>query len=306
MIVVTGGCGFIGYWTVRMLLEEGFQVRVVDNLVRAGMLEEARELGVEILRVDVRSYKSLLEAFRGAESVIHLAALISVEESASKPMLYNEVNTVGTLNVLKASLEAGVGRVVYASSAAVYGEPRSLPVREDHPTKPLSVYGASKLAGESYCTAFHSTYGVETLVLRYFNVYGPGQNVEYAGVIQKFIDRVSVGKPPIIFGDGSQTRDFIHVLDVARANVNAVRSKVKHGIFNIASGREISIRELADLISKISGRKVEPSYTEPRPGDIKRSWADISKAAEVLGFKPEISLEKGLHLMLEGNLQDEG
>lgn len=289
-----------------MLLEEGFQVRVVDNLVRAGMLEEARELGVEILRVDVRSYKSLLKAFKGAESVIHLAALISVEESASKPMLYNEVNTVGTLNVLKASLEAGVERVVYASSAAVYGEPRSLPVREDHPTKPLSVYGASKLAGESYCTAFHSTYGVETLVLRYFNVYGPGQNVEYAGVIQKFIDRVSVGKPPIIFGDGSQTRDFIHVLDVARANVNAVRSKVKHGIFNIASGREISIRELADLISEISGRKVEPSYTEPRPGDIKRSWADISKAAEVLGFKPEISLEKGLHLMLEGNLQDEG
>lgn len=289
-----------------MLLEEGFQVRVVDNLVRAGMLEEARELGVEILRVDVRSYKSLLKAFKGAESVIHLAALISVEESASKPMLYNEVNTVGTLNVLKASLEAGVERVVYASSAAVYGEPKSLPVREDHPTKPLSVYGASKLAGESYCTAFHSTYGVETLVLRYFNVYGPGQNVEYAGVIQKFIDRVSVGKPPIIFGDGSQTRDFIHVLDVARANVNAVRSKVKHGIFNIASGREISIRELADLISEISGRKVEPSYTEPRPGDIKRSWADISKAAEVLGFKPEISLEKGLHLMLEGNLQDEG
>ncbi len=300
--MVTGGCGFIGYWTVKMLLGEGFRVRVVDNLARAGMLEGVRRLGVEILKVDVRSYRDLLGAFRGAEAVVHLAALISVEESASKPILYHEVNTRGTLNVLKASVEAGVERVVYASSAAVYGEPCSLPVREDHPARPLSVYGASKLAGESYCIAFHSVYGVETLILRYFNVYGPGQNVEYAGVIQKFVERVSAGRPPIIFGDGSQTRDFIHVFDVARANVRALSSRVKHGIFNIASGRKISIRELASMICEISGKEVEPFYTEPRRGDVRRSWADISRAATQLGFEPEISLEEGLRSMLGGSL----
>ncbi len=298
MIIVTGGCGFIGYWTIRMLLEEGYRVKVVDNLSRAGMLGETRKLGVEILRVDVRNYNGLVEAFKGASKVIHLAALISVEESKSKPLLYHEVNALGTLNVLRASVEAGVSRVLYASTAAVYGEPESLPIRENHPTKPLSVYGASKLAGEAYCNAFHHAYGVETVVLRYFNVYGPGQSPEYAGVIQRFIRRVKEEKPPIIFGDGSQTRDFIHVTDVARANLRALESSVKHGTFNIATGREISIKKLAILISEISGVNAEPEYRKPRPCDVKRSYADISTAKKILGFKPEVELEEGLRKML--------
>ena len=299
MIIVTGGCGFIGYWTVKALLERGYDVRVVDSMARADMQIRAEKLGVEVLRVDVRDYDGLLKAFKDADAVIHLAALVSVEESTLKPMLYHEVNAMGTLNVLRASLKANVGRVVYASSAAVYGEPVSLPVKEDHPTNPLSIYGATKLAGEAYCKAFYNTYRLETIILRYFNVYGPGQTNEYAGVIQRFIERLKAGKPPIIHGDGKQTRDFIHVSDVARSNLKALECKAKHGTFNIASGEETSINRLASILSRIIRVNVKPIYTEPRPGDIRRSVADISKARRVLGFRVRVGLEEGLRQMVE-------
>jgi len=297
-VVVTGGAGFIGYWTVREFLRFGHEVRVVDNLSRASFSKQLVEMGVELRRVDVRDLPSLKDALKGCDAVIHLAALISVEESAEKPELYHEVNATGTLNVLKASLEAGVEKLIYASSAAVYGEPEQIPVSEDHYTRPNSVYGATKLSGELYCRAFHKTYGISAVILRYFNVYGPGQSHEYAGVISSFLRRVSRGLPPVIYGDGTQTRDFIHVRDVARLNRLALNLDVGFGVYNVGSGRGMSILELAKLVLRMAGISEEPVFGPPRPGDIRHSVADISRVRRDLGFSPTISLEEGLRELL--------
>ena len=300
-VVITGGAGFIGYHTARLLLAHGHTVVVLDDMSKAPMLDRLRSLGLEPVRVDVRVLEELKEAFRGADAVLHLAALINVEESARVPELYHEVNATGTLNVLKASVDAGVPKVVYASSAAVYGNPEKLPISEDHPTNPVSVYGATKLAGELYCRAFHEVFGLSVLILRYFNVYGPGQSEEYAGVITRFSERLSRGEPPIIYGDGNQTRDFVHVRDVAAANELALEANVKFGVYNIASGREVSILELAELMSRIAGVNVQPVFAPPRPGDVRRSVADVSRAREELGFEPSVTLEEGLSdLLLPG------
>jgi len=297
-VLVTGGAGFIGYHTVRALLEEGHSVVVVDDMSKAPMLGRLIELGVKPLRVDLRRLEDLAEAAKGCEAIIHLAARIDVSESARMPRLYHEVNVTGTLNVLLAAARVGASRVVYASSAAVYGNPERLPISEDHPTRPISVYGATKLSGEFYCRAFHEVHGLSALVLRYFNVYGPGESDEHAGVISKFASRLFEGKPPIIYGDGKQTRDFIHVRDVAEANLRALTADVEFGIYNVASGREVSVLELAALMSELAGVDVEPLFEPPRPGDIRRSVADVSRARRELGFESTVSLEDGLRSLL--------
>ncbi len=293
-VVVTGGAGFIGYWTVRELLGAGHEVSVVDNLSRATFKDELEGMGVPLQPVDVRDLEALTKVFSGADAVVHLAALISVEESAEKPVDYHEVNVRGTLNVLLAGVRTGVRRVIYPSSAAVYGHPVRLPVDEDHPTRPISVYGATKLAGEAYCRAFHETFGIQAVILRYFNVYGPGQSPEYAGVIVRFSERLARGLPPVVNGDGLQSRDFVHVFDVARANLLALESEVGFGVYNVGTGTPTRILDLARLMMRLWGVEGEPEFAPPRPGDIRESVADVGRIRRELGFEPVIGLEEGL------------
>ena len=293
-VVVIGGAGFIGFHTVSLLANKGYSVTVVDNFSRASVSRELRDLGIKVEKIDVRDINALHDVLRGTDYVIHLAALISVEESQRKPTLYHDVNITGTLNVLYASWRNNVEKVVLASSAAVYGEPIKLPILEDHPTKPISFYGLTKLVGEKYARYF-SGRGLKVVVLRYFNVYGEYQSPSYAGVITNFILNAIHRRPLTIFGDGFQTRDFIYVGDVAKANLLALEKDTgTFNILNIASGKAVSIRDLAELILDIRGENLQIIYTKPREGDIRHSVADIRNANTTLGFYPQVELREGL------------
>ncbi len=301
-VLVTGGAGFIGHHIVRQLVGSGHEVMVIDNLSRSlkENVEFVKGLGVQLKPIDVRDFSSLVDAFREfrPEAVVHAAALIDVEESVKRPSLYAEVNVTGSANVGKASCDVGVSRIIYLGSAAVYGEPKYLPVDEGHPTEPLSPYGASKLGGEHMIKALsRSLKKTHYIVLRLFNVYGPGQSPTspYSGVITKFIARIKSGKPPIIYGDGGQVRDFIHVRDVAKAVEKALTTQHLNQEYNIGSGKPTTIKELADAIIKISGKnELRPKHEAPRPGDIRLSYADISKASNLLKWRPQTTLEQGL------------
>jgi len=293
-ILVTGGAGFIGSHLVKALVKAGHSVRILDNF-STGSLENLGDIAgsVELVVGDVRSYDVVEKAVKGVDAVIHLAALIDVAESIEKPDLYFDVNARGTYNIAKAC--KGVSVLVFASSCAVYGEPVKLPVAEDHPIAPKSPYAATKVAGEAFIQAYSNLYDYRYAILRLFNVYGPKQSKAYAGVIIEFIKRVSRGEPPIIFGDGEQTRDFIHVGDVVSAVMRVLTNEKAWGVFNIGSGKPVTINQLAKLILKLMNREdLEPVYAPPRPGDIRHSVADIAKARKVLGFEPRISLEEGV------------
>jgi UDP-glucose 4-epimerase len=293
-ILVTGGAGFIGSHLVKALVKAGHSVRILDNF-STGSLENLGDIAgsVELVVGDVRSYDVVEKAVKGVDAVIHLAALIDVAESIEKPDLYFDVNARGTYNIAKAC--KGVSVLVFASTCAVYGEPVKLPVAEDHPIAPKSPYAATKVAGEAFIQAYSNLYDYRYAILRLFNVYGPKQSKAYAGVIIEFIKRVSRGEPPIIFGDGEQTRDFIHVGDVVSAVMRVLTNEKAWGVFNIGSGKPVTINQLAKLILKLMNREdLEPVYAPPRPGDIRHSVADIAKARKVLGFEPRISLEEGV------------
>jgi len=268
----------------------------VDNL-STGRLEnlDSNTRNVRFVRGSITDLNLLKDVFRDVECVFHQAAISSVQRSIEDPIRTNDVNILGTLNVLLAARDCGVRKVVYASSSSVYGDSPELPKKEDMKPNPKTPYAISKLVGEYYCKVFSEIYGLKTVCLRYFNVYGPRQDPasEYAAVIPKFIARVIDSKPPVIYGDGDQTRDFVFVKDVVKANLLAMEKNVE-GIFNIASGKSISINELAGMIIKILGKKLRPVYVNPRPGDIEHSLADISLAMEKLGFEPEYGLEEGL------------
>jgi UDP-glucose 4-epimerase len=281
-VVVTGGAGFVGSHVAAYLVERGFKVVAVDNLERASALKRLEEAGVPLVVGDVRSVD-----LPPAEAVVHAAAYINVEESWERPYDYMWNNAAATARVAKRCAEAGA-RLVYISSAAVYGEPQRLPIDESHPTRPLSPYGLSKLAGEQIAQML----APGAAVLRLFNVYGPGQTGPYAGVVSKFIERAKGGLPPVIYGDGSQTRDFVHVADVAQF-VEVVLDRGAAGVFNVGTGRAVSIRELAAIVMRLAGLGGEPLYGPPRPGDIKHSAADVTKA-KLLGWRPQIPLEEGL------------
>ena len=297
-VVITGGCGFIGSNLVEELLKLGFEVVVLDNLT-TGKMENVKGLGCKVVKADIRNLNVLKDTFIDTECVFHQAALPSVVRSISNPTLTNDVNVTGTLNVLIASRDCDVDKVIYASSSSVYGDTPILPKREDMKPNPKSPYAVSKLAGEYYCRVFSEVYGLKTVCLRYFNVYGPRQDPfsEYAAVIPRFIIRILNKKPPIIFGDGNQTRDFTFVKDVVKANILAMEKNVE-GVFNIATGKRVSINELANLIMEITGVKLEPIYDKPRPGDVRHSLADISLAMEKLGYKPEYDLRRGLEVTI--------
>lgn len=305
-VLVTGGAGFIGSHLVRRLVAEGFHVTVLDNLSSGHLGNLNCVLSrVKFVEGDVRDPGVVKEAASGAEAVVHLAALIDVAESIEKPRLYLDVNVLGTLNILEAAKKAKV--FVFASSAAVYGEPLSLPIEESHPLTPLSPYGATKAAGEALVHAHARVYGFRPVILRIFNVYGPKQSKAYAGVVLEFVKRVLKGEPPIIYGDGSQTRDFIYIDDVVECFVTAIRRQHVSGVFNVGSGKAVSIKELAGRVAEVLGKpNLEPVYAPARPGDIKHSVASINKLKECLGYTPRVSLELGLKKLSEYLLKPPG
>lgn len=295
--VVTGGAGFIGSHIADGLVARGYQVAIIDDLSTGNKENVASLLNqnhVEFTECSIADLSVLTKLFRGANYVFHLAAIPSVPRSIENPQASHEANITGTLKVLLAARDTAVKKVVYASSCAVYGDTCTLPIKEDTLSNPQSPYAVTKLAGEYYCQVFHQVYGLPTVCLRYFNVYGPRQdpNSDYSAVIPRFIQRVLDGKPPIILGDGEQTRDFTFITDVVEANILVAESQAT-GIFNIGSGQSISITRLAELIIGLAGINVKPIHEEPRQGDIKHSLADISKAGS-FGYKPKYSLERGL------------
>ncbi|MCD6100328.1 MAG: SDR family oxidoreductase [Candidatus Marinimicrobia bacterium] len=296
--LITGGAGFIGSNIVEELLKRGEKVRVLDNF-STGKRENILPFldRIELIEGDIRSYHIVREAVDGVDFVLHQAALPSVPRSIKDPITTNEVNVGGTLNILNAALDAGVKRVVYASSSSIYGNSEVLPKREDMTPNPMSPYAVSKLAGEKYCRVFSEIYGLETVCLRYFNVFGPRQdpNSQYSAVIPKFIAAMKKGERPTIYGDGKQSRDFTYVANVVVANL--LVCQVNHGIgeiFNIACGERHSLINLINNLNEVLGVHVEPSFAEARKGDIRHSMADISKAQKMLGYSPFVNFEEGL------------
>lgn len=299
-VLITGGAGFIGHNLAIRLKNNGFEVGVLDSLERSTGLavKKLKEAGVPVARAEVTSMDDVKNALRGVDVVVHAAAYTDVAESMENPVLYLDKNVLGTASVVEASLKTGVGLFIYLSSAAVYGDPVILPIDENHPTDPLSPYGLSKLMGED-AARFFSRFGLKYVVLRLFNVYGPGQNAAYAGVITRFVERARKGLPPVVYGDGEQTRDFIHVEDVAETVELVIKTRHVNQVFNIGTGRPVRIRDLAVLIMRLQGVKGEPVYAAKRQGDIRHSYAEISKARRLLGFEPRIGLEEGLKRLIQ-------
>ncbi len=304
---MTGGAGFIGSHLAEELAGHDYYVIILDDL-STGKMENIEPLlkkeNVEFIQGSIVDLALLQKLFQGAVCIFHQAALGSVPRSIENPHGTHQANATGTLNVLIASRDNGIKRVVYASSSSVYGDTPTLPKHEDMPPNPQSPYAVSKLAGEYYCQVFQRVYGLHTVSLRYFNVYGPRQDPksQYAAVIPSFIRRVSESKPPIIFGDGEQTRGFTFVKDVVQANILAAQSDVC-GIFNIGRQERITINELARSIIRLIGNDLKPIYQEPRPGDIRHSLADISKA-KAFGYEPTHSLEVGLTETIRWHVHD--
>ena len=293
---VIGGVGFIGSHLVKHLLSEGHDVTVVDNMFRGrlsnldGFLDK-----INLVKIDILDYEKLRNCLKNTDGIFHQAALTSVPESYEKEDEYKKVNIIGTENIFKIAKEFSI-KVVYASSSSVYGNIDKIPITENFDRKPINPYGLTKLEDEYLAENFAKS-GTKIIGLRYFNVYGLGQTLDYAGVITKFLENISSDKSPVIFGDGSQIRDFIFVKDVARANLAAMLSTITHGFFNIGTGKSISIEELSRLMIQISGKSLEIIHDNLPPGDVKLSIADISNSVKSLNWKPETSLEEGLRTL---------
>jgi len=303
-VLVTGGAGFIGSHLVDRLLAEGIGVTVLDNL-QGGFFENIRHnvgrSDFHFVEGDIRDVGLVQKLVKGVDAVFHYAALVSVPDSIRDPLLTNDVNVNGTLDLLKACVTAKVRRFVFASSSAVYGEAETLPLKEDCPLAPISPYGVSKLAAEKYVTVFNKVFGLGTVCFRFFNVYGSRQSDgSYSGVITRFMSRIASDTAPEIFGDGEQTRDFVHVQDVAEANVLSLKSEEIAGeTFNIGTGVATSVNQLASVLLEITGKAhLRLEHSKPRKGDIEHSVADISKARKKLGYSPKISLKDGLMRLL--------
>jgi len=301
-VVVTGGAGFIGSNLVRELFSENL-VKIVDD-ISTGNLDNIKDIinepNVRFLKGSITDLKFLNNNFKNVDYVFHQAAIPSVPRSVKDPIKSNYANVNGTLNVLVAARDNHVKKVVYASSSSAYGDTPVLPKKEDMKPQPLSPYAVSKLVGEYYCNVFNEVYNLPTIALRYFNVFGPRQDPtsDYAAVVPRFITRLLKGKSPVIYGDGNQTRDFTFVKDTVNANILAIESDAC-GVFNIAGGRCISINELSSIIMEIIDIDIDVIHENSRPGDVRDSLADITKASEEFGYKPTYNLKKGLNETVE-------
>ena len=300
--LVTGGAGFIGSNLVRALLERGDDVRVLDNF-STGNRANLDGLDVEIVEGELRSYERVHNAVRTTEVVYHLGALGSVPRSVQDPLTSSAVNIEGTLNVLLAARDEGVRRVVYSSSTSVYGTSRQLPTTEESPPDPISPYAVAKLAAERYCISFSRVYEpLEAVVLRYFNVFGERQSPysQYAAVVPRFVTAIAAGRPIEVHGDGEQSRDFTYVGNVVDATIRAGEAGGVNGeIVNIAGGAPASVNRIAETIGEILGKPVRKRHLPTRPGDIRDSWADLSKAERMLGYHPGVGLEEGLRRTID-------
>jgi UDP-glucose 4-epimerase len=292
--LITGGAGFIGSHLAEELAMQGNDVVILDNM-SSGKKENLKGIKVKLYKGDVRNMSHVLKASKGCDCIFHMAAIVSVQASIVDPFETEQVNALGTLNVLEAARENKVRKVVFSSSAAIYGDEVKLPAVESSPPQPISPYGITKMLGEYYCKVYANIHGIDTCVLRYFNVYGPRQDARspYSGVLAIFMKLIKDGKSPIVFGDGTQTRDFVYVKDVVRANMLASKAKTHGDAFNVATGKESSLNDLVRILSKIHKKSIRPTHEPPRPGDIVRSVADVRKAKKI-GFKAEYSLEQGL------------
>jgi nucleoside-diphosphate-sugar epimerase len=298
LMLVTGGAGFIGSHIADRLLGLGHAVRIIDDF-STGRRENVADLEgrVDLVEDDIRDLDAVRRAAEGVDVVFHEAALASVPRSVDDPATSNDVNVRGTLNVLVASRDAGVRKVIYASSSSIYGESPELPKREDLPAAPESPYAVSKLAAEYYCGVFSRLYGLNCVALRYFNVFGPRQDPDsqYAAVVPIFVTALLEGRSPVIYGDGEQSRDFTYVDNVVDANMLAAEVEGCSGeVMNAACGSTVTVNELYRRLSKLAGASVDPVYADPRPGDVRHSFADIAKVRNLLGFDPSIDLEEGL------------
>lgn len=300
MYLITGGAGFIGSNIVKKLLETGEKVRVVDNFStgkRENIQEFLGDSNFELLEGDLSDLEFCREAIKGIDFVLHQAAIPSVPRSISNPLATNNSNVSATLNLLIVARDKPIKKFIYASSSSVYGDNPVLPKREDSPINPISPYGLTKYTGEKYVQLFYQIFGLQTICLRYFNVFGPKQDPEseYAAVIPKFIIALLNKESPVVFGDGEQTRDFTFVDNIVDANLLAVKAKTGFGeVFNIACGKQISVNQLLELLQEIIDTDIKPKYAEPQQGDIPHSRADISKAQEVFGYEPNIEFKDGL------------
>ena len=302
-ILVTGGSGFIGSHIVEKLLSKGFEVTILDNLSSGRWENISHHQNNEMFHFingDIRDLNVIKQSLKGQEVVFHEAAITDVSFSIENPMITNEINLTGTLNLLKSCLDADVKRFIFASSASVYGDTSAPPLREDMKLNPKSPYAVSKIAADNYVQLFYKLYGLETIILRYFNVYGCGARIDQ-GVISVFINRILNNQSPIIYGDGEQTRDFINVEDVADANILSLYAKKGIGeIMNIGAGFPTSINQIVKLLLENMGNKhISPIYTDPRPGDPRHGYYDITKARSLLNFQTKITIKEGIIQLVE-------
>lgn len=304
MIVITGGSGFIGSHLCNLLADQGHAVRIID------IAPPPMGVHAEFVRASILDLPRLQRLVAGADAIVHLAALVDVQASITDPYSDFQVNVGGTINVLEAARHNGVEKVAYASSAAVYGNPQEVPIAEEHPAAPLSPYGLSKLTAERYVLLYNSLYGMKNSALRLFNVFGRGQSAfsPYSGVITKFADAIAEGKQPIIYGHGEQTRDFVHVDDVAAAFCMALDGGGCDVPLNIGSGKETAVLDLLEKMCSLSGKAPNPEFRSPRKGEIARSCAGVSLAREKIGYRPRMDLEDGLKELLtaQGSANAEG
>ncbi len=308
--LVTGGAGFIGSNIVEELVKQGARVRVIDNLA-TGKRENLRafQSDIDFLEVDICDLRELKTAVRGADYVFHQAAIPSVPKSVIDPIASHNADLTGTLHVLWAAKEAGIKRVVYAASSSAYGESPDLPKREDMPAKPISPYGLMKYVGEEYCRLFTQLYGLETVALRYFNVFGPRQDPssQYSGVLSRFIAAMLAGQRPVMFGDGQQSRDFTYVSNVVQGNLLACHAPGVAGrMYNLACGRRINLNDVVAALNRIMQTHLEAVLEPPRVGDIKHSLADINRARNDLNYAPAVQFEEGLRLTVEWYKKNSG
>ena len=301
--LVTGGAGFIGSNIVEGLLEKGHKVKVIDNFLTGKRENIAPFLNdIELVEKDIRDIEAVKGAMAGVDYVLHQAALRSVPKSVDNPVLSNDINVTGTLNILMAAKETGVKRVVYASSSSAYGDCNTFPEKEDFLPGPISPYAVAKLTGEYYGYTFSKTFGLEVVSLRYFNVFGPRQNPEskYSAVIPAFMARMLNGEPPIIEGNGHQSRDFTYVANVVAANLAAAKAKGVSGeVINVACGNSHSVLDIVEHLNKLLGKKIEPEFAPVRRGDVRKTMADITKMKKMLKIQPQVDFGTGLKKTLE-------